>query len=295
MGLGAGGRPDRSTAKRVVCRAIELGIDFIDTADIYCLDETERNYTERLVAEALREAGGAGVLVATKGGMVRRGSGLAHDARPAQLRAACESSLRALGVERIDLYQLHAPDPAVPFEDSIGALARLLEEGRIAAVGLSNVTPAEFTQARAIVPIASVQNPLGAWDVSFRRPPLVEQCVRAGAAFVAYSPLGGGARAQALHAAPTLARLARQTGHAPAELVLAWLLRSAPNIIPIPGAARTATVESIARAAALQMDDGLARAVRRALRSLPGRQGLIGWFVGGVARRVAGLRSRRRD
>jgi aryl-alcohol dehydrogenase-like predicted oxidoreductase len=140
MHLSLPGRPEREAAKAVVRRAVELGVTLIDTADAYCIDQAEAGHNEGLVAEALREmgagfggvgpAGSPRVVVATKGGMVRPGGRWERDGRPVHLRGACEASLRTLGVERIDLYQFHAPDRAVPFSDSVGAIARLVEEGR---------------------------------------------------------------------------------------------------------------------------------------------------------------------
>jgi aryl-alcohol dehydrogenase-like predicted oxidoreductase len=299
MHLSIEGRPDPAAARAVVRRAVELGVDLIDTADVYCLDHTEIGHNERLVAAALREAGagfgGGGaagapaVVVATKGGLTRPYGRLRPDGRPEHLRAACEASLRALGVERIDLYQLHAPDPAVPFADSVGALARLREEGRVAAVGLSNVGVAQIRAAQAIVPVTSVQNQLGPWDVTIRRSPVVEFCRANGITFLPYAPLGGSRRARLILQSPRLAEIGRRTGHAPAELVLAWLLHAMPGIVPIPGASRVSTVESSVRAASIELDDATAAEIRRAFSHLPGRQGVLAWAASGLLRRVRRL------
>ena len=144
MPLSGEGRPEREGAKAVIRRAVALGVTLIDTADIYGLGEHEIGHNERLVAEALAETGRRDeIVVATKGGLVRRGTAWGRDARPEHLRQACDRSLAALGVERIDLYQLHGPDPAVPLLESVGALADLERAGKVAAVGLSNVTLAE--------------------------------------------------------------------------------------------------------------------------------------------------------
>ncbi|MDP9348171.1 MAG: aldo/keto reductase, partial [Gemmatimonadota bacterium] len=170
MGMGAmplsiRERPEWEEGKRVVQHAVRLGVRFIDTADAYCLHEGEIGHNERLVAEALEEIGARGrVVVATKGGLVRPGGRWERNGRPKHLRAACEQSLRALGVEAIDLYQLHAPDPEVPFEDSVGEISRLWEEGKVRAVGISNVTLEQVHVAQEIVEVTSVQNRYNPWD-----------------------------------------------------------------------------------------------------------------------------------
>jgi aryl-alcohol dehydrogenase-like predicted oxidoreductase len=296
MHLSNEGRPERATALAVVRRAVELGLTLIDTADVYCLDHTETGHNEILVAEALREAGAAfggggsagapEVVVATKGGMKRRHGILQHDGSPSHLRTACEASLRALRAERIDLYQLHAPDPAIPFEDSVAALARLREEGKIAAVGLSNVGVSRIREAQAIVPITSVQNQFSPWDVTIRRLPVIDYCRASGIAFMAYAPLGGTRGARLIRDSTGLGQIARRTGHTPAELVLAWMLEMEPGIIPIPGATRVATVESSVRAESIVLDAALKSEIRRSFARLPGRQGFLAWAASGVLRRL---------
>jgi aryl-alcohol dehydrogenase-like predicted oxidoreductase len=299
MHLSLPGRPEREAAKAVVRRAVELGVTLIDTADAYCIDQAEAGHNEGLVAEALREmgagfggvgpAGSPRVVVATKGGMVRPGGRWERDGRPVHLRGACEASLRTLGVERIDLYQFHAPDRAVPFSDSVGAIARLVEEGKVDAAGLSNVTVAQIREAQSLVAVASVQNAFGPWDVAGRPSPVVEYCREHGITFLAYGPLGGSGRVRALEESPALQRLAQRTGHAPAELVLALLLDTAPNIVPIPGASRVPSVESSVRAGALVLDPALAGEIRDACARLPGRHGFLRRAVAGALRRARAL------
>ena len=147
-------RPPAEQAIRAIHAALDAGATLIDTADVYCLDDSEIGHNERLIARALSEFTGDRdtIVVATKGGMTRPGGSWGRHGRPEHLRAACERSLRALGVDRIDLYQLHAPDPAVPFEDSVGALAALWEAGKIRWAGLSNVTVAQIEKARQTCP-----------------------------------------------------------------------------------------------------------------------------------------------
>jgi aryl-alcohol dehydrogenase-like predicted oxidoreductase len=285
MHLSIPGRPERARAIEVVQRAVELGVTLIDTADAYALDDTEHGHNETLVVEALR---GMGIdphdteapVVATKGGRSRPGGKWALDAHPDRLRDACHASLRRMGLERIPLYQLHQPDDSVPFADSVGALARLAEEGTIEAVGLSNVSAKQLAEADAIVPIASVQNSFSPWDTGGRKPEILERCEEGGRVFMAYGPLGGRDRAPTLTESDALAAIGRRLDASPQELVLAWLLAYSPLIVPIPGARRVASVESSARAASLALAAEDLDAVGRALGSLPGRPGL--------ARRVAG-------
>lgn len=305
MPLSIQGRPDPATARRVIQRAVELGVTLIDTADVYCLDHTDIGHNERLVAGALREmgvrfgglvagAGGAagpaatGVVVATKGGMIRPEGRWERDGRPERIRAACEASLRALGVECIDLYQFHAPDPAVPFVESVGAFARLHEEGKVASVGLSNVDVPRIRQALDLVPVSSVQNRFGPWDVSFRPSPIIEFCRSEAITFLPYSPLGGRRRAGVVGEVPALRELAGTLGASPHELVLAWILRRGPHVVPIPGASRVESIESSVRAASLELDEALDAEVRRAFGALPGVQGMMSRVVGRIRRMVGG-------
>jgi len=159
MPLSLAGRPDEATAIKVIHAALDAGMTLIDTADVYCLDDGDLGHNERLIARALRDwPRRAEVLVATKGGMERPDGTWTVNAQPEHLRAACERSLRALGVEAIGLYQLHAPDPTVPFEESVGALAELQRQGKVLHVGLSNVAVPAIDLARTVVQVASVQN-----------------------------------------------------------------------------------------------------------------------------------------
>lgn len=160
-------RPTEEAAVRTLLAAMDAGISLLDTADVYCHDQRDIGHNERLVARALRERKSAAVTVATKGGLERPNGAWTRNGRPGHLRRACEASLAALGVDRIDVYQLHAPDPSVPFADSVGELARLRAEGKIAHVGLSNVTVSEIEEARRIVPVVSVQN---RWNPGDRAP-----------------------------------------------------------------------------------------------------------------------------
>lgn len=289
MLLSLEGRPDRNQAKAVVSRAVECGITLIDTADAYALDHTEIGHNERLIAEVLVEMGlSAGgdspIVVATKGGQTRPSGAWRPDGRPEHIREACHASLRALRVERIALYQLHSPDGRVPFADSVGAIARLQEEGKVEAVGLSNVSVEQIREAASILRLSTVQNRRTAWDVGYRRSPVVEYCHGEGILFLAYSPLGGRGRAGALGESVELRALGSEVGASPQELALAWLLHEAPNIVPIPSATRVGTVDSGVRAASLSLDVPQQRRLVSALRKLPGRKGLAARAIGRLRR-----------
>ena len=243
MPLSLGGRPDERAAIEVVRAFLEGGGDFIDTANVYCIDPAEVGHNERLIRKALRECGGGyDVVVATKGGLTKEGSGWDPDGRPERVRNSCDRSLADLGVDRIFLYQLHAPDPHVPFADTVGELARLRQAGKIAHVGLSNVGVAQIREALAIVPVVSVQNKCNVSLKRAFRDGVVEFCRANDIAFIPHSPVGGH-RAQAkLGRNREIAGLAAEKGSTPAQIALAWLLHKGMHIIPIPGASRAGSV-----------------------------------------------------
>jgi len=238
MPLSIRGRPDEAVSRQVLHAALDAGVTLIDTADSYCLDDRETGHNERLVADALRGWSGqsASVLVATKGGLVRPGGAWERDASPKRLRAACDHSLKALAVERITLYQLHAPDPAVPFEDSVGALADLRRDGKIGWVGLSNVSVAQIKAAEAIVPIATVQNRLSPFFREAVTEGVVRYCGERGLGFLAYSPVGGGRLNLRLPGHPVVQAIAERLGRSPHAVVVAWVRSQGPTVFAIPGA-----------------------------------------------------------
>jgi aryl-alcohol dehydrogenase-like predicted oxidoreductase len=193
------------------------------------------------------------VVVATKGGIVRTGGRWDRDGRPTHLKAACEASLRALGVDQIPLYQLHAPDPAVPFEESVGALAELRRAGKVRRVGLSNVSVDEIRRAEAIVPITSVQNRLNPYFGEAPYQGVVAYCAAQGLGFLAYSPTGGGRLTKKLPAHPGLGEIAHRLGATPHAVCLAWVLAQGPTVIAIPSARRVEHAVDSSRAAALEL------------------------------------------
>ena len=254
-------RPGEDDAVRTIHAAIDAGVSLLDTADVYCLDHRDIGHSERLIARALREKPRAKVVVATKGGLERPNGAWTRNGRPAHLREACERSLKALGVDRIDVYQLHAPDPAVPFEDSVGELARLKGVGKIAHVALSNVSVREIDAARRLVPIVSVQN---RWNPQHRAPEtdgVLDHCTKVGVAFLPFSPFGGASGAKALAGVGRIADEAKKRGMSPHRLVLAWMLAKSPVAIPIPGARREESTIDSAKAAEVELSADDVRAV----------------------------------
>lgn len=246
MYMSIAGRPSEEDSLRTIHAALDAGMTLVDTADVYCMDDKDYGRNERLVAKAVGKRDG--VTIATKGGLRRPNGSWTRDARPEQLRAACEASLVALGRDVIDLYQLHAPDPRVKLADSIGALARLREEGKIRHVGLSNVSVDEIRTAESIVPIASVQN---RWNPSDRSPEedgVLAYCTEKNIAFLPYSPFGGARGAVSLAEVGTLAEQAKKRNVSPHRLVLAWMLAKSPVVVPIPGGRRATSVTDSARA-----------------------------------------------
>jgi aryl-alcohol dehydrogenase-like predicted oxidoreductase len=238
MPMSIQGRPDRA-------QSLEVGVDFVDTADVYCLDDDDLGHNERLIAEGIRRFGqGLPIVVGTKGGCTRPGGRWDRDGRPAHLKVACDRSLAALGVDRITLYQLHAPDDRVRFEDSVGALADLRTAGKVAHVGLSNVTVRQIEQAEAIVPIVSVQNRCNAHDVRAFHDGVMAYCQERGIAFLPYSPVGGGRGVGRLKDDPVLTRIGAPYGATAPQVALAWLLAKCPVAIPIPGASRPESITS---------------------------------------------------
>jgi pyridoxine 4-dehydrogenase len=243
-GEGIWGPPkDRKGALAVLRRAVELDVNFIDTADSY-----GPYVSEELIAEALFPYP-SGLVIATKGGWNRPGPNQwTHDATPSHLRKAVEGSLKRLRLDRIDVYQLHIPDPVVSFDVSVETLAELRNEGKIRLIGLSNVTQEHIERARKIVPIVSVQNRYSfadrEWDY------VVEYCQRNRIAFIPWFPLGAGKVA-----GEVLNRTARAHNASPTQIALPWLLRRSPIMLPIPGTSSIEHLEQNVAAASLRLTD----------------------------------------
>jgi pyridoxine 4-dehydrogenase len=254
MGFGAmrvtgrgiwGDPPDKATAIALLRRVVARGVTLLDTADSY-----GPGTSESLIAEALHPYP-EGVVIATKGGLVRPGPDRWDaDCRPSHLRAACEASLKRLKRERIDLYQLHTVDGNVPLADSIGALVELQQQGKIRHIGVSNVNLRELSQARKLARIVSVQNRYSLGDRGSDS--VIDACAKDGLAFLPWYPLAAGALAKR---GGKLAEIAKRHQATPAQIALAWLLRRAPVMLPIPGTSSIAHFDENLAAAAIKLSD----------------------------------------
>jgi aryl-alcohol dehydrogenase-like predicted oxidoreductase len=245
-GTGVWGPPrDGAECLRVLRRAVELGVDFIDTADSY-----GPFISEELIRAALHPYP-KGLVIATKAGLLRTGPDRwVPLGRPDYLRQQCEMSLRRLGVERIDLFQLHRIDPAVPADEQFGVLRDLVAEGKVRHLGLSEVTVAEIVRARRIIAVASVQNRFNLIDRSAE--PVLTYCAAEGIGFIPWFPLASG---QLSRPGGVLDRMASETSHSPSQLALSWLLRRSPVMLPIPGTASVGHLEQNCAAAAIRLSD----------------------------------------
>jgi aryl-alcohol dehydrogenase-like predicted oxidoreductase len=256
MPMSIEGRPDEARSIRTIRAALDAGVTLIDTADAYHLDPTDVGHNEILIAKALRLAGATpdDVLVATKGGHRRPGDGSWYtQGDAAYLKKACEASLQRLDVEAIGLYQFHRPDPATPYEESVGAIRDLLDEGKILMAGISNANPVQIQLAQEILGgrLVSVQNQ---FSPAFRSSePELELCDELGLAFLPWSPLGGIGRAERLTGASAFAEVAAARGVSPQQVALAWELAKSPVVIPIPGASRPESILDSVQAAELEL------------------------------------------
>ena len=271
-GPGVWGPPqDPAAARALLRRAVDLGVQLIDTADAYGPD-----VSEELIAEALYPYDG--LLIATKGGYERTGPsgrspsgeliGWTPNGRPEHLRSACEASLRRLRLDRIDLYQLHTPDPSVPFAESIGALDALRREGKIRHVGVSNVTPEQLAVARAGTDIATVQNRLNLTTGDWRT--VLTDCERRGIGFIPYRPLRAW---DELPSQDVIAAAATRHGANTSQISLAWLLAVSPVTLPIPGTGTAAHLEDNLAAATLRLEPDELAAITTAASSATQRAG----------------------
>jgi pyridoxine 4-dehydrogenase len=246
-GEGIWGPPsDPQEARAVLRRAIELGVDFIDTADAY-----GPNVSEELIYETLHPYP-PGLVIATKGGYTRPGPDRWEpDGSPGHLRTACEDSLRRLHLERIDLYQLHTPDPKVPFEESIGELSRLRQQGKIRHIGVSNVTLVQLKQARTLVSVVSVQNQYNLRNRSSED--VLQYCAAERVAFLPWAPLSGRDSPRLLPWESAAEQIAKAHSVSTAQVALAWLLARSPALLPIPGTSSRVHLEDNVAAAALHL------------------------------------------
>jgi aryl-alcohol dehydrogenase-like predicted oxidoreductase len=254
MPMSLAGRPPEEQSIRAIHAALDAGVNLIDTADAYSKDDSDIGHNERLIAKAIRDRRD-GVIVATKGGHTRTPDGgwELHGSRE-HLRAACEASLKALGTDRIDLYQYHRPDPDVPYAESIGALKELQDEGKVRWIGVSNANTEQIEEALGIADIVSVQNQLSLEYPSPIAKGEVSMCAERGLAFLPWSPLGGIRRAhEAAGAHDPVSEIADAHGASPQQVALAWLLSLSDVVIPIPGASRPESIADSVRAVDLEL------------------------------------------
>jgi aryl-alcohol dehydrogenase-like predicted oxidoreductase len=255
MPLSISGRPSESQAFAVIEAFVEGGGNFIDTANVYCLDDDDIGHNERLIQQALDQVGATdSVLVATKGGLRRPSGTWVTDGSPDWLRQSCEASLKALNADRIELYQLHAVDPKVDFRRSLEALITLKEEGKIRYLGLSNVSQAQLEQALSLTSIVSVQNRCNTHDQRDVRNHMIEFCRTRRITYIPYSPVGGHHGHLQLAQDSLLNQLATKYQASPHQIALAWLLQKGEHVLPIPGASRVASIRDSLRAVELTLD-----------------------------------------
>jgi len=270
IGLGAmpmalSGRPPEEQSIRTIHAALDAGVNLIDTADAYCKAADEVGHNERLIAKAL-QGRYDDVVVATKAGHIRPGGAWEVDGRPEHVRAACEASLKALGTDRIDLYQYHRPDPNVPYAETVGAFKELQDEGKVRWIGLSNCTVEQLEEALGVAEIVSVQNQLSLGYTGPLAKGELDACTERGIAFLPWSPLGGIGNAGGTGDVDPVRAAADAHGVSPQQVALAWLLSLGPTVVPIPGASRPESILDSVRAAELELSaeelDAIAQAAR---------------------------------
>ncbi len=271
MRLSTAADRDEERALDVLHAALDAGVTLFDTANAYCLDRTETGHNERLIARALATWSGdrSTVRVATKGGLTRPEGRWEADGRAGALTAACESSLGALGVGSIDLYQLHAPDPRVPLATSVRALDTLRRRGLIEGIGLCNVTVGQIEEARRLTDIDAVQVEVSLWHDDNVLSGVVDYCTANGIPLLAYRPLGGPGHRRRIETDPVLGRLAADHGCTPFEIALAALADISPVIVPLPGPTRVETTRSAANTAKLRLSDDDRTQLRERFASVP--------------------------
>jgi aryl-alcohol dehydrogenase-like predicted oxidoreductase len=257
MPLSTAGRPAEKEAIEVIRTFVESGGNFIDTANVYCLDDAELGHNERLIHSTLTLIGrGDDVLVATKGGLRRPRGEWVVDAHPKWLRASCEQSLQNLQREIIDLYYLHAPDPKVPFEESLGVLIHLKQEGKIRHIGISNIDSQQLELALRQAPIAAVQNRCHPFHKRDFHSGLITRCRDQGISYIPYGPFGGRRNHTRLSAHPLFQNLSEKYSASPYQIALAWLLQKGAHILPIPGASKVASVQDNMGAVKIRLEAG---------------------------------------
>lgn len=255
MPLSLDTRPDEATAFEVIKAFIDGGGNFIDTANVYCIDDDDIGHNEKLIHKVLAQLGKLNdVIVATKGGLTRPKGRWDTNGSPDWLRKSCEKSLKDLNTDSIFLYQLHAPDPNVPITESVGELARLKEEGKIQHIGLSNVNTREILAAMTVAPILSVQNRCNVLEKKSFKTGVVDLCEKEGIVFIPHSPVGGHFDHIKLAASKPIKAIAEKHGVSVYRIVLAWLLHKGNHILPIPGASKVSSITDSLKAVNVRLD-----------------------------------------
>lgn len=243
MPLSLDGRPDEADALGVIKAFVDGGGNFIDSANVYCIDESDVGHNEKLIARVLSKLEESkNIIVATKGGLRRPRGGWTVDASPAWLRQSCEKSLQDLNTDSIFLYQLHAPDPDVPLTDSVGELARLKAEGKIHHIGLSNVSVEQIQLALSIADIISVQNRCNLFEQTSFENGVVKFCEENNISFIAHSPVGGHFQHVQCANDSLLKKLAEKYATSTYQIMIAWLLNKSSSILTIPGASKISSI-----------------------------------------------------
>jgi aryl-alcohol dehydrogenase-like predicted oxidoreductase len=258
MPMSISNRPPESESIQVIHRALDLGITFIDTADSYCLDESDKHHNERLISQALSSYKGdvSHVVVATKGGLMRPHGNWVRNGNPKHLRQTIRESFQALGGSKpIDLWQYHAPDPKYTIAESLAPVKEAVETGLIRFVGVSNFSVEQIKQAQDVVEIISVQNQYSPWERQPELDSVLKYCEQEGLTFLPWSPFGGSRRHENLQDIPAIAHLAQEKGVSVYCIVLAWLRSKSPAILPIPGASKISSIEDSVNAINVQLSE----------------------------------------
>lgn len=267
MPMSISNRPPESQSIQVIHRALDLGITFIDTADSYCKDESDKHHNERLIHQALTSYKGdvSQVVVATKGGLMRPDGNWTRNGNPEHLRETIRISFEALGgAKPIDVWQYHAPDSDYTIEESLAPVKEAIEAGLIRFVGVSNFSVEQIKRARDVVDIVSVQNQYSPWERQPEIDGVLKYCEQEKLTFLPWSPFGGRRRHQDLQDIPAIAQLAKEKGVSVYNIVLAWLRSKSPSILPIPGASKISSIEDSVNAMNVKLSEEEVQKIDRA-------------------------------
>lgn len=258
MPMSLSSRPPESESLQVIHRALDLGVTFIDTADSYCKDESDKHHNEKLIHKALQTYNGdaSNVVVATKGGLMRPNGSWTRNGNPEHLHKTIRESFEALGGEKpIDVWQYHSPDPDYTIEEALKPALEAVKEGLIRFVGVSNFSVEQIKRSQDVVEIVSVQNQYSPWYRQPEKDGVLKYCEQEQLTFLPWSPFGGSRRHSDLQDIKAIAQLAKQKGVSVYCIVLAWLRSKSPSILPIPGASKVSSIEDSVRAVNVKLSD----------------------------------------